>query len=191
MPTQATPFLEGMIRFLLPYFLALIPDPAAARAEIIETLASYGARTRAEALNAVQVIAFSLTTLDTLAEAKETEMSQSMRLRYRGCANNLNRSTQRNEAILAKRQAADPPPSPDPMVEPIDDLSEAATREALQQVQEEIRLYRNGLSSAHPLTTPHARPLTPADELNIAAFSNAMVSALTRDKSAAGPPAPT
>jgi hypothetical protein len=183
MPSQAAPFLEGMIRFLLPYFLTFIPDQAAARAEIIETLASYGARTRAEALNAVQVIAFSFTALETLSEAKETEMSLSMRLRYRGCANNLDRSTQRNEATLAKRQAADPPQQQDPTAE----RAEAETQEALQQVHEEIQLYRSTLSAAHPAAAPYPRPLTPAEQLNIAAYSNAMVGALTRNENAPPP----
>lgn len=38
-------FLERMILFLRPYFLSITPDHDLARAEILETLASYGART--------------------------------------------------------------------------------------------------------------------------------------------------
>ena len=44
---------------------------------------AYETRTRAEMLQAAHIIAFGMTTLDVLAEAKTAEMSQSMRLRYR------------------------------------------------------------------------------------------------------------
>ena len=108
MPTlQASPFLERLLAFLIPYFLGFSADLAAARAEALETLASYGARTRAELICAVQIILFSFAALDTLAAANMPEMSPSMRLRFRGCANNLNRSSQKTEQALAKRLAAD------------------------------------------------------------------------------------
>ena len=93
-------FLETIIAFLLPYFSAASKDKHEARSEIIDTLASYETRTRAEMLQAAHIIAFGMTTLDVLAEAKTAEMSQSMRLRYRGCANNLNRSTLQTEKAL-------------------------------------------------------------------------------------------
>jgi hypothetical protein len=89
-PFMASPFMERLIRFLVPYFIVVTPDLEAARAEVLETLASYGARTRSEMLNAIQIIAFGLSALETLGEAKTDEMSPSMRLRFRGCANNLN-----------------------------------------------------------------------------------------------------
>ncbi|MDB5400525.1 MAG: hypothetical protein JWQ55_2543, partial [Rhodopila sp.] len=62
--------MERLIFFLMPYFTAATADLTLARLEVLETLASYGARTRSELLNAVQVIAFSFSTLDTLHEAK-------------------------------------------------------------------------------------------------------------------------
>jgi hypothetical protein len=74
----------------MPYFLSFSRDPAIARSEILETIQSYGVRTRAEALNAVQILAFGYSALDTLAEAGATEMSPAMRLRFRGSANALN-----------------------------------------------------------------------------------------------------
>ena len=112
-PFQPSVFLEQIIRFLLPCFLATAVDLDAARQDILETLRSYGARTRAELLNAAQIIAFSLSALDTLSEARAGAMSPSMRLRYRGCANGLNRSSQQNEQSLQQRLCADPV-GPDP-----------------------------------------------------------------------------
>ncbi len=100
--------LEQIIRFLLPCFLATAVDLDAARQDILDTLRSYGARTRAELLNAAQIIAFSLSALDTLSEAGSGVMSPAMRLRYRGCANGLSRSSQQNEHALQQRLCTDP-----------------------------------------------------------------------------------
>ena len=91
------PFLITMIAFLEPYFICAGIDIAATHAEIVETLGSYGTRSRSEILNAAQIIAFGMSTLETLREAKADDMSSSMRVRYRGCANGLNRSGQQNE----------------------------------------------------------------------------------------------
>ncbi len=49
---ENSPFAERLIRFLVPFFLTITPDLDAARMEVLETLASYGARTRSEFLNA-------------------------------------------------------------------------------------------------------------------------------------------
>ena len=115
MPHQPSPFLESIIRFLMPFFLGTAIDVDAARADIIETLGAYATRTRSELLTAAQIIAFSMTTLDVLSEAKTVEMSVAMRLRHRSCANGLNRACKQNEKTLDHRLAADPPtPAPTP-----------------------------------------------------------------------------
>src|ERR1700749_1514433 len=114
-------FLETIIAFLMPYFIAASRDKNEARSEIIDTLAAYETRTRAEMLQAAHIIALGLTTLDVLAEAKTAEMSQSMRLRYRSCANGLNRATLRTEAALDQRLGDEIPAAPAAMPEPIDD----------------------------------------------------------------------
>ena len=103
MPLQPSPFLEQVIRLLMPFFLGSGIDPEAVRADILDTLDCYGVRTRAQMLYAAQALAFSLSAMDTLAEAKSAELSTSMRLRLRGCANSLNRSVQQNEQALAAR----------------------------------------------------------------------------------------
>src|SRR5271154_1591442 len=100
-------------------------DKHEARSEIIDTLACYGTRTRAEMLQAAHIIALGMTTLDVLAEAKTAQMSQSMRLRYPSCANSLNRSTLQTEKARDQRLGDDLPASPAEMQEPVDDMREA------------------------------------------------------------------
>ncbi len=107
MPLPPSPFLEQIIRLLMPFFLGSGIDPQAVRADILDTLDCYGVRTRAQMLYAAQALAFSLSAIDTLAEAKSAELSASMRLRLRGCANGLNRSVQQNQQGLAARIAYD------------------------------------------------------------------------------------
>ncbi len=107
MAQRSSAYLETIIAFLLPYFSAAAADLKDARSEIIDTLASYATRTRAEMLQAAYIIALGMTTLDVLAEARTAEMSQSMRLRYRGCANGLNRSTINTENALDRRLACE------------------------------------------------------------------------------------
>jgi hypothetical protein len=136
----------------MPYFLAASRDKQEARSEILDTLAAYETRTRAEMLQAAHIIAFGLTTLDVLAEAKTSEMSQSMRLRYRSCANSLNRSTLQTEKALDQRLGDEIPAAPAEMVEPIDDMREAEIMAVIQQHKANINSQR---PRANRVTAPH------------------------------------
>lgn len=155
-PASISPFLERLVRFLIPFFLPITSDLALVRAEILETLASYGARTRADMLNAVRIIAFSMSALDMLAEAKANEeMSHAMRLRYRACANGLNRASQQNEKILAARIACDQPGAAASAPDPAGDIPDTAIEASLRQVRSKIEAYRNRLS---PTPAAHTQP---------------------------------
>jgi hypothetical protein len=145
-------FLETIIAFLMPYFIAASRDKNEARSEILDTLAAYETRTRAEMLQAAHIIAFGMTTLDVLAEAKTAEMSQSMRLRYRSCANSLNRSTLQTEKALDQRLGDEIPAAPAEMPEPTDDLREAEIMAVIQQHKANINSQR---PRANPATAPH------------------------------------
>ena len=163
---QTTPFQERLVLFLMPYFRAVTTDLALARQESLETLAAYGARTRSEWIAAARIIAFSFSALDMLAEAKATEMSASMRLRYRTCANGLNRACQQNEKILAKTLACDQPGAPQAPPEPASaptaqDLPDTQVEAALQQTAATIQSYRNRLSP-HPNQKPWSSPMLAA-----------------------------
>jgi hypothetical protein len=119
-------FLETIIALLTPHFATGTTDAFDARSAVIETLAAYATRTRGELLRAAQIIALGMTTLDVLAEAKTAEMSQSMRLRYRGCANSLNRCASNTEKALERRLACDAPSTAEPMPEPASDVTTGA-----------------------------------------------------------------
>jgi hypothetical protein len=176
-PPRHSPFVEYLIRFLMPYFTVITSDLAAAHEEILETLASYGARSRSEMLNAVQILAFGLSALDVLTEAKAPDLSPSMRLRFRGCANGLNRSCQQNEKNLAKRLACDLPQDSEPGAEPANDMPQARVQETLQHAQAKIDTTRNRLSGARPATTPHPIPASREDS-HKRAWGSAMMDAL-------------
>jgi hypothetical protein len=185
-PSHPSPFLERIIRFLMPYFYDLAPEPAAARREVLETLASYGGRSRSEIINAARIIAFSFSALDILAEAQGADMSALMRLRHRGCANGLNRSCQQNEQILAKRLARDLPTEPKSTAEPANDMPEPMLEDAIQTAEAQIAAYRKrpaGPAPIHPAS--HLSPRLPSrtvsaaeQEKNKRMWGNAMVNVL-------------
>ncbi len=172
MSTPATirpgPFLNRLVIYLLPYFLAVTADEENAKAEVLETLASYGARTRAELVKAVQIIAFSFSALDVLAEAKMggSRLPPTLRLRYLGCANALNRHGEHSEKMLEKRLKCDPAgtakptaqPAPKPMADLIADLPEADAEVTMQQTQNVIANYRDRLSAARAAAGPQTAP---------------------------------
>jgi hypothetical protein len=156
-----SPFLERLLTFLIPYFTETTTDLAAARAEALATLVSYGARTRAELLHAAQIIVFSFVSLETLAETVRPDLSLSMRLRLCGSANNLNRSSQKTEQALAKRLARDIPAATDPQADPINDLPDTEAEDLLRHTQATIDTHRNRANGA-----PSAEPQVPASGKN-------------------------
>jgi hypothetical protein len=179
-------FLETIIAFLLPYFIAASRDKQEARSEILDTLASYETRTRAEMLQAAHIIALGMTTLDVLSEAKTAEMSQSMRLRYRSCANSLNRSTLRTEQALDQRLGDEIPAAPAEMPEPIDDMREAEIMAVIQQHKAEVDAQR---PRVHPATAPHpATKGAPDQTWNPELWATAMINSLQQP---AGPVQPS
>ena len=94
-------FLERIVFSLLPYFAATLPDLQDARHAIVGALTGYAARTRAEILEAAQIVAYSFTALDSLGEAAKQDVSLPMRLRLRGQAIALNRSKKQCQTSLA------------------------------------------------------------------------------------------
>ncbi len=139
-------------------------------------------------LQAAHIIAFGMTTLDVLAEAKTAEMSQSMRLRYRSCANSLNRSTLQTEKALDQRLGDQIPaaaPAPAEMAEPIDDLREAEIMAVIQQAKATINSQR---PRANPATAPHPAtndPRNPAWDPQL--WATAMIESLQQHASPAQP----
>jgi hypothetical protein len=151
-------FLERLITLLMPYFITLASDPQTARTEIIETIASYGARTRAEMVNAARIIAMSFTSLELLAEATSNELTFPARLRACSLGNSLSRSCQQDERALAKRLRCDGPPAPAKAAEPAKDLTDAEVTASLQQTTAQIQSYRNRLSGTGKNADLNQRP---------------------------------
>jgi hypothetical protein len=135
----------------MPYFLAITEDFDLAQAEALETLASYGARTRSEMITAARIIAFSFSALDMLADAKVVEMSVALRLRHRNCASSLNRASQQSEKLLTKSLACDVPGTT--RTEPVNDTPNAEVEQHLQHAQTRIDTTRNRLTSPAPQHT--------------------------------------
>ena len=135
------------------------------RAEIIETLASYGPRNRAELIAATQLIACTMSALSVMAEAEAADMSPSMRLRFRGCANNLNRHGEQAQKTLEKRLACDLPVARDPAAEAAADAAadaaDAVVIEQLRQTKLMIEAGRQRLSETNPAV---ARRLLPTQQ---------------------------
>jgi hypothetical protein len=105
---------------LMPFFAGA--DRKAVAAAVLETLGDYMPDTRAELLHAAQIIAFSMSALDSLSDAVSLELPTTLRMRLRGGANALNRSAMQTMRALDKRQAAGAdealPPIEPPIVEP-------------------------------------------------------------------------
>jgi hypothetical protein len=186
MALRPNSFLETIIAFLMPYFIAASRDKQEARSEILDTLAAYETRTRAEMLQAAHIIAFGMTTLDVLAEAKTAEMSQSMRLRYRGCANSLNRSTLQTEKALDQRLGDEiPAAAPAEMAEPIDDMREAEIMAVIQQAKATINSQR---PRANPAAAPHPATNDPRDPAwDPELWASAMIESLQQQAAPAQP----
>jgi hypothetical protein len=181
MPRQYSIFMEHIIRVLLPYFCLTTTNLDAAAAEIVETLDSYGVRTRAEFIKATQIIALSMVTLETLAESNSPDLSPSLRIRYRGCANGLNRSTIQCEKALERRLASDIPgkPANEPVTgtgkpaggtpepandaaEPVNDMPDEDAIAAIAEARAQFDSYRNSLPGQRPPTGKLPHPDHPA-----------------------------
>ena len=165
----ASPTLQAVIRFLMPYFSIDCPDFAATRDEILETLAAYAPRNRAELFAAAKLIACTMTALSAMAEAEGADLTPAMRLRVRACANTVNRHANHAQQTLDKRppdkhQAHDLPAHHVPTIQIEEDPAVAAAKDAevierLRQVKAMIETSRQRLAETNPEA---ARRLDPA-----------------------------
>jgi len=144
MPPQTNRFLEHLIDFLMPFFLHIAPSIEQARAEILETLASYGPRTRQEFLHAAQIIAFGLSTLDALSEAKITDMPPAALPRLcqqpQPSLPTERESPGQTADLRARRRRR-------PLSEPVNDISEEEIQQAVRQAKAKIEIIRKRLSN--------------------------------------------
>jgi hypothetical protein len=127
-PSPMLAFILGLLTQMLSAAGIADPDLASrAAAEAIETYAAAGSR---RLVTAGEVIAFGLAALDALRLSMAPDLSLSMKLKLRSCANGLNRSvqasTKRLESSAALPAAACQAPEPEPQpAHPLPDLSPA------------------------------------------------------------------
>jgi hypothetical protein len=99
-----------ILALLTPFLMTGGAPEALARQAASETIAG---RTAPETLLAVaQSTAFALTAIDTLRLSLPPDLSLSMKLRLRGNANALNRSSQRSQPPAETTPVGDPVPAP-------------------------------------------------------------------------------
>jgi hypothetical protein len=129
-PTPEPPpsdLLMGFILSILTPFLTIggITDPDLARRAAAETIAAYLAAgpnrsvTIDQLISITQIVAFALASLDTIRLSLPADLSLPMKLKLRGSANALSRSSQRAAATLdsQRRNTGHPdtaPPEPEP-----------------------------------------------------------------------------
>lgn len=150
------PLIERLIVYLLPYFVAITEDIAAARDEILATIESYGPRTRAEYLHATRAIVLSMASMDILGEAKlHVELSTPLRQRHHTTAATLARAAQADEKALQRRLKQPVPVHQPPPDEPNDAEVEAALAEA-QHILQKAQRRATGTHDAQPPQTLYA-----------------------------------
>jgi hypothetical protein len=108
---------------LMPFLLAVLTpfltaggilDPDLARQAAIETIAAYQAADNRELLTTTtQIVAFALASLENLRLSAPPDLSLSMKLKLRGNANALNRTSQKTAATLDIQRDDSPAETPD------------------------------------------------------------------------------
>jgi hypothetical protein len=119
-PPAPTPLTEIILSFLTPLMLAAgLTDTALARRAAQEALAAYPPEAPLTAT--AQVVAFAMATLDNLRLAAPMEVAVTTKLRLRGNANALSRSSRNAAAVqpapIVRPAAAPPEPRPTRSVE--------------------------------------------------------------------------
>ena len=114
-------------------------------------------------------------------------MSQAMRIRFRGCANNLNRSCQKTEQILAKRLACDVPDATSVQQDPIDDIPDDVAEEIMQLTQATMQEYHDHMAAT---CAAQSKPPQTQNERNNRQRSSAMMERLAAEMQAHAKPNP-
>jgi hypothetical protein len=131
--TQPAGLLTGfVVSLLVPFLMAGgITDIDLARRAAAETIAAYKAGGQDQLVTIAQTVAFALASLDNLRLSMPDELSLSMKLKLRGNANALNRSS-RDATTTLDSQRRDTQAEPDP-TELLAALEDAKT--VVQQAQ--------------------------------------------------------
>ena len=113
----ASPLMTFILAALASMMAPTLSDLALARLAAQEAIDAYQARPRHDLMTIAQIVGFAITALDTLRLSMPDDLSLSMKLRLRGNANGLNRSSRDCTKLLEKARlsAGVPAESPTPV----------------------------------------------------------------------------
>jgi hypothetical protein len=94
--------LQFVLAMLTPVLATGLPDPAHARHAALQAIEAYHARAPHELVSIAQIVGLALTALDDLRLSMGVDLSLSMKLRLRGNATALSRTSQRTTEALEK-----------------------------------------------------------------------------------------
>ena len=118
-PAPASPLLTFILAALSSMMAPTLSDLALARLAAQEAIDAYQARARHDLMTIAQIVGFAITALDTLRLSMPDDLSLSMKLRLRGNANGLNRSSRDCTKLLEKARLSAGVPAESPSSAPV------------------------------------------------------------------------
>jgi hypothetical protein len=131
------PFLAFLLTILTPLLASASLTDATRAAK--QALAAYNTNAADQLLTIAQIVGFALASLDNLALSAAPDLSLSMKLKLRGNANALNRSTQRSTTALEAQRHQNPVETSDVAATEAEAQAETQALAALEQARTELR----------------------------------------------------
>ncbi|MDB5399230.1 MAG: hypothetical protein JWQ55_1248 [Rhodopila sp.] len=154
----SNPLLAFILTILTPLLLTSSLTEATRAAH--QMIAAYKAAGEDQLINIAQIAGFALTSLDNLRLSAAPDLSLSMKLKLRGNANALNRSSQRSTTTAAEPQLPK-------TAAPDDTAAEAEALAALEQA-------RIAIKRPNPITPITPQPTYQSDQSRETIWANAM-----------------
>ena len=161
-PTDRAEQLLGVVLAMLTPLLT-VGSPEDARLAARQAIAAYQTGEQANLVSISQIVGFAIASLDNLRLSAPPDLSLSMKLKLRGNANALSRTSLNVSAAAAHppppAAAAPPDQPPPPAAEPDRDDTghQTAAIAELRKVRDQLRQAQ----AADPAADPAAEPLTP------------------------------
>jgi hypothetical protein len=148
------PLLAVVLMLLTP--LLMIGNVSDARLAAEQAVAAYRSAGQDQLVSIAQIVGFAVTSLDNLRLSMDADLSLPMKLRLRGNATALNRSSQRATTTLDNQRRETPAPAfpqaeaARPIADPDEAPRQARVLAALQDAQAEVRRAQTALRTATP-----------------------------------------
>jgi hypothetical protein len=199
--TESAPpsdLLTGFILSILTPFLMTgsITDPDLARRAATETIAAYRSSAQDQLVTIAQIVAFALTALDALRLSLPPDLSLSMKLKLRGNANALNRTSQHAAATLEAQQRDITAPDPTEILTALESAKAIvqqakATKPATPHPERDRQIdlaWANAMTDVAAEYTAELPALSPAERQNQVARIGALSKIATSLSSGDAPP---